>query len=225
MTAALASTHAGALLPSGRARRPIDAWRRRSRIIRFWRRALPAAIAVIVIGVLLQLAAQGLAGASPSGVIAEAEIRIVNPRFLGRDAQGRAFELTAREAIRVPDDETQIRLIQPNIVLQDADGPLTVRSRQGVWRERDEVAVLTGEVVMVDQAAGTTFQTEQAVVETRIDRVWGNTPVVGTGPDGRVSANRYALYNRGDRVVLRGDVRIRMNNGGSMGRAAEVGLR
>jgi|GEM_PF-672457 len=206
-------------------RSAIAAWRRRSVLIRFWRRALPLAIAAIVLAIGGQLAVRGFQAVAPVDEPEQAEIRIVNPRFIGRDQGGRAFVLEATEAVRVRGDDTLIRMVEPRLTLQGQGRPITVRSRIGWWRERDEVAIMRGTVIMNDPVAGSTFRTEEAIVNTRTDVITGNSPIDGSGPTGRISAQRYTIYDQGQRIVLRGAVQGRLNNGAGVPGASQAGLR
>lgn len=203
-------------------RSAIEAWRRRSGLIRFWRRALPAILGLIVLAVVGQLVVRGVLSATAPKDDAPSEIRIVNPRFLGRDQQGNAFTLTATDGVRVPGQEGLIRLNNPRLVLRGGDRPMTVTSRLGWWRERDEVAVMRGQVVMVNPAEGSTFRTEEALINTQNDVVSANSPITIVTRTQRISAQSYALYDGGDRVVLRGSVRARINNGVRLGAASSA---
>lgn len=207
-------------------RSAIDAWRRRSRLIGLWRTALPIIVGLVVLGVVGQLVFRGVVSAvQQNEEEAVSEIRIVNPRFLGRDQRGRAFVLEATDAVRDPRNPQIIRLRQPRLTLQGNGRPLRVRSLSGIWRESDEVAVMVGQVVVTDQRDGSVFRAEELIASTRTDVMWGRLPVTAVGPDSRVSAQSYAIYDQGERIVLRGQVRAHLNNGFRGGGGPSLGAR
>src|SRR5262252_6045615 len=84
-------------------RTTIQAWRRRSRVVRALRILFPALIA---------LNGQPLQAGSPND-----PIRLVNPRFVGRDTRSRAFVLTAATATRDPNDFQKVYLDRPALIL------------------------------------------------------------------------------------------------------------
>ena len=181
-------------------------WRKRSHMIRFFRRALPAAIATILLALLAWVVLQAIRSPGP----AENEsvsIRMVNPRFRGLDDEGRAYVMAARTAARDSRDFHRVLLTGAFLSLDTRDGrPLTVRAERGVYHERSLVMVLEGKV-HVEDPSGWVFDTERAVVETERNVISGDTPVQGVGPMGRIAGSSYVIYNRGERVVVRGNVR------------------
>lgn len=90
---ALARRTLGGPLPRGKARR-------HSILVRILRVLLPA-IMVGVVGLLATLiAAHAIKREAAAQRDANTPIRMVNPRFFGRDSLGRAYVLAAREATR-----------------------------------------------------------------------------------------------------------------------------
>ena len=188
-------------------------WRKRSGLIRLWRLALPGAIGVLVLGFIGQLAVRAVT-AQVAEQVQASEIRIVDARFLGRDSRGRQFEMRAREAVRVPSDPGAVRMFNPRLTVSRGDGrPVVVTSRDGYWNDRDQVARMTGDVVLTDPTQGYVFRTQEAVSDTRADTITGSQPVDGQGPFGHISAQSFAVYDQGARVVLEGQVRARLNQG------------
>jgi hypothetical protein len=60
--------------------------------------------------------------------------------------------------------------------------------------------------VRYSDGQGWRFLTKNAVVDTRKDIVTGRQGIEGEGPSGLFKADRYVIYNRGDRVILSGNV-------------------
>ena len=187
-------------------------WRRRSHLIHFMRRALPALMAAILLGLLVSIAVQTLGRrAEPQGEIA---VRMLNPRFRGRDDEGRAYVLAAKTAVRDNANFQRILLENPELELQtDADHPpMRVTARTGVYLENLQLMTLRGDV-RLSEANGWRFRTEEAVVDTRRDVISGNRRLEGESPTRKISGDTYAIYNRGERVILRGNVRSTLSGG------------
>ena len=180
--------------------------RAHSRLVRLMRWLLPAAIVALlaVLGAFVAMEARRSEAAKPREI--PTEIRMVGPRFLGRDDSGRAFNLSARQAARNDSDMREVILSFPVMTL-DVDGahPKTLTADNGVYREDTRLLRLNGHV-QVDDATATSAATDQAVVDTRAGTVTGTTPVAGTGMLGHVQAHSYEVLDKGQRVILRGGV-------------------
>jgi lipopolysaccharide export system protein LptC len=81
-------------------RADFERWRRRSRLIRALRIILPGSIALIFAGLIGSVAWSTFNAQPRAGQGNEEPIRLVAPRFIGRDDKGRAFVLTAESAVR-----------------------------------------------------------------------------------------------------------------------------
>ncbi len=187
-------------------------WRERSRQIRFWRRALPVVIAVIAALLVLWIGGRSvIVKLTSAGAGKETQgVRMVNPRFYGRDSSNRAFVLGATEASRDLANARTVTLAGPNVTL-DADGvnPTHVQANRGVYREDQRRLTLDGGVLLKD-GRGYNFTTPSAQVDTTTGQVVGNSGVKGDGPLGRITASSYGVYDRGKRIVMKGDVRARI---------------
>jgi lipopolysaccharide export system protein LptC len=129
-------------------------------------------------------------------------ITIVNPRFEGHDNQDQPYVVTADTATRRPENLDMTDLFAPR--MQDQNGTLA-RAREGIWDKEGEILDLYGDVRITD-AAGYTFETERARIYASENRVEGETPLSGYGPIGEVRADKYEVLDRGDRIVLKGNV-------------------
>jgi len=192
--------------------RDMRRWRRRSLLIAALRRILPLLIIAIAVlfggwvmfGGLISGGA-GVHSAPPSS------IHMTNARFLGRDAQGHAYVLTAIEAARDNTDFQKITLTNPTLTM-DSDGlkPTRLSADVGVYREDNRILLLNGHVSVRD-SQDDSFLTEQAIVDTVNGAVAGKSPVSGQGPTGSIRADSYAIYDRGQRLVFQGKVHSRVN--------------
>ncbi len=202
---------AGAPTLESRRERGLARWRARSRLIRRLRLALPAAIAAVlllltgwvVVGTILARMGE----ARPAG---QALIHMTNAHFFGRDSGGRPYVLGAAEASRDDKDLKLITLKLPTLTL-DAGGerPSHISADDGFYREDDRLLRLRGHVAL-QTADGDIFRTDQAIADTVHGSVEGPSPVFGVGPTGEISAENFSVYDRGARVVFRGEVHSRM---------------
>ena len=208
--AALETAHAGAGTGSAakRAQRMAQ-WRRRSALILSLRKVLPAVMAAIVVLLTGWVIVKGLLSHIVDVNGAAASIHMTNARFFGRDGAGRAYVLGANEASRVNGDILKIDLKGP-ILTFGAGGPSEthISANQGVYREDDHILRLSGHVVLRDPS-GNVFNTDQAVIDTVHGTVVGKQNVSGVGPTGAITADTFAVYDQGKRVVFTGDVHSR----------------
>jgi lipopolysaccharide export system protein LptC len=196
--------------PAVKLRRQRESARRqvRSRRIQFWRKALPLVIAGVAGLLVLWIGGRSLiVKLSSSSGTSNSGVRMVNPRFYGRDSSNRAYVLGASEASRDLKNGKTVTLAGPQVTL-DADGtsPTHVQAKRGVYREDQRKLSLEGEVRLT-QSGGFSFSTPSAVVDTTSGLVSGQAGVKGDGPLGRIAASSYGVYDRGRRIVLKGDVR------------------
>ncbi len=186
-------------------------WKRRSRRVAFWRRALPWLMVAIVVGVGGWIGVRALVSAI-SQRDASNVIRMTNPRFFGRDNKGRSFVLTAREAARESGDQSRITLNKPGLQL-DLGRPERAKanSATGFYQESTRELELNGGVTFND-GRGNIFTSKKALIDTKTGAVKGESEVTGQGPLGRITASSYAIFDDGSRAVFTGGVRARLTN-------------
>jgi lipopolysaccharide export system protein LptC len=189
----------------------VTQWRRRSRLIHLFRRALPIGIGSVFVLMLGWVLLRSLLANLPDLATNGAVVRMTNPRFYGQDAQGRSFVLGAHEAERDARGKDVIRLYDPMLKL--STGPsrtMEVTAKTGVYDTGTRLARLAGGVNVRDTGQGYHLQTGEARIDTKTGVVSGNSTVKGQGPLGQISASSYAIYDQGARVVFDGGVRSRI---------------
>lgn len=187
-------------------------WRKRSQLIHFFRRALPAAIVVVGAALLLWVVGKSV-WSSFTGLKASegAQIRVTNARFYGQE-EGRSFVLAAREAVRASAATQLVTLTGPTLKLNNPDNkPTDARAAKGVYDQRTQRVGLTGGVRVSDAGSGYRFSTERTTIDTRTGVVSGDSPVRGSGPLGQITASSYAITDNGTRMTFKGNVRARIN--------------
>jgi lipopolysaccharide export system protein LptC len=207
----LKAGHSPAMDPQ-RLAKAMERWRRRSRLIRFWRKALPALMVLISAGVLTQVVVRTVFGAH-GPTAREQEIRMLSPKFFGRDQSGRPYTVTAKDAVRDPVHNERVSLNQPHMVLQSLNGdpPTTVYSATGLYNETTKMLALDGQVHL-DDGKGDLFISEHALVDTDAGTVDGRSPVTGTGPLGQTAASSYAVKDKGKDILFIGHVKSHIVN-------------
>ncbi len=140
-------------------------------------------------------------------------IRMLGPKFFGRDQSGRPYTITAVDAVRDPVHSERVALNQPHMVLQQLNGdpPTIVYSATGLYNENTHMLALDGQVHL-DDGKGDIFVSEHALVNTDAGTVDGRSPVTGTGPLGQTSSSSYAVKDRGKDILFIGNVKSHIVN-------------
>lgn len=195
---------------AARHRREMERWRRRARMIGFFRRALPAAVAAVLLVLAGWVLIRGALSKISDARDGAASIHMTNAHFFGRDGDGHGYVLGAREAVRDDADFQRIQLSGALLSLNaDTATQTQISADRGVYRENDRILRLSGQVTFRD-GSGDTFVTEQAVVDTINGTITGPSKVRGTGPTGVIAADAFEIFDRGQRMVFSGDVHSRL---------------
>lgn len=190
-------------MPRGKARA-------HSRFVRFLRVLLP----LIMVGVIGALAGLVIAHAVRRHAAAHQDaatpIRMTNPHFFGRDNQGRAFTLGARQAARDAAALQVVLLDFPNLIL-DVGGPhpSNLSADSGIYHEDTRMLFLRGHVRGAN-ATGARFATDNAVINTRTGSVVGPGALGAENGQGSVTSNSYDVLNKGETVIFKGGVHARL---------------
>jgi lipopolysaccharide export system protein LptC len=194
-----------------RRRKPIQLWRRRARVIRALRILLPTLIAAIILA-LAGMVVWNAIMAEPALIgSADQPIRLVNPRFVGRDDKGRAFVLTANTATRDQKDYQKVYLDKPALILdEEGPDPLKITAASGVYHEASRKLEVSGGVKL--SGAQAAFETAASLFDTKTGELVGSGPIQGAGPLGDITAKSYGVYEKGGRMVFKGGVHTRLNS-------------
>ena len=188
----------------------IRRWKRRSRLIRALRIILPALIVFTLGGLAVTVAYNTLARQPTTPTSSDEAIRLVNPRFVGRDERGRAFVLTAVSATRDPHDYQRVILDKPALVLdEEGPDPLRITGGAGVYHEGNRKLEVSGGVHL--SGAKAAFETAASLFDTRTGELVGSGPIQGSGSLGEITAKSYGVYDKGDRMVFKGGVHTRLD--------------
>ena len=182
-----------------------------SRLVRVLRVVLPMIMAGVIALLTWLVIAHAVRRQAAAHKDASTPIRMVNPHFFGRDTQGRAFTLGARQAARDETSFQTVLLSYPSVTLDvNSVHPSTLTADSGVYHEDTRLLFLKGHV-HADNAKQSRFATDEATVNTRTGTVVGGAPLSSQTPVGDLKANSFDVYDKGDRVVFKGGVHARLN--------------
>jgi lipopolysaccharide export system protein LptC len=189
----------------------IRRWKRRSRLIKGLRILLPGLIFLTLAALAVTVAYNTLARDPVAPSSSDQPIRLVNPRFVGRDERGRAFVLTAVSATRDPQDYQRVLLDKPALVLdEEGPDPLRITGGAGVYHEGTRTLEVSGGVHL--SGAKAAFETAESLFDTRTGELVGSGPIQGSGSLGEITAKSYGVYDKGDRMVFKGGVHTRLDS-------------
>jgi lipopolysaccharide export system protein LptC len=188
----------------------IQRWRRRSRVIHVLRIVLPALIALILAALAAMVGYNSFTARPTHPASSNDPIRLVNPRFVGRDDRGRPYVLTAASATRDNQEYQKVYLDRPALVLDDqGPDPLRITAAKGVYHEDTRKLEVSGGVRLAGATAA--FDTAASLFDTRTGELVGSGPIHGAGPLGEIEAKSYGVYDKGARMVFKGGVHTVLN--------------
>ena len=139
-----------------------------------------------------------------------------SPRFSGRDSEGRAFEVVAATATQPRSDDKALLLESPTAKSGvGAPDMLSVRAQSGLYATDDRTLDLTGGVLL-SRGRGSdliAFSAPSARLLLNEHAVVTDQGVTGAGPMGLLSAKALRADEETGRIVLNGDVRVRLYAG------------
>lgn len=186
--------------------RAVERWRRRSRIVAFWRTVLPASILAIVLAIGGWIVARGLVERPLAELEVSKNIEMKAPRFYGVDGRDRTWVLAAVKAVRDPADEGRVKLESPSFIL----GAGSVRANEAHWAPDSTEIVMRGDVRMIG-GDGARMETQEALIDTRRGTITNSrSPEAGRveieNNMGAITADDYVIGKNGA-VTFRGRVR------------------
>jgi lipopolysaccharide export system protein LptC len=181
---------------------------RHSRNVRWFRRAIPVSLLVILGGLAanayfrpLQMVAT-LPGDVGQSVIAGAagpKFNMEAPRLGGFTRDGRPYDMTARAAVQDTANPGVLELegIVAHIAMQDSS-KVEIRSATGVYDTKTEAVVLKKDVVITTTAY--VVHLADAKVDNKGGRITSNSPVAVTMATGTINANGLEVLENGDLI-------------------------
>lgn len=185
--------------------------RRHSRRIRLARVLLALAILTIASVVGAYAIRNGLAPrAGELAALTGDDVRMVNPRFTGRDSAGSPFVVTADAAVRGSEGPRLTDLESPRLEFHGGEHTSSiVIAERGVYNRDENWLELFGDV-RYESDNGYVFKTSHARIYPSEGRIVGERVIEGGGPMGMLRADGFEILDSGDRIVFEGGVLARM---------------
>lgn len=136
------------------------------------------------------------------------EVSVLNPRWNGVDNEDRPFTVTADLVSQSKLDRNlyELELPKADITLKDETW-LALTARAGRFFYEEQQLELTGDVDMFHDQ-GFEIRTETASIDLKTKDAWGDSPVEGHGPAGRLNAEGFRITLEGARIIFTGKSRL-----------------
>jgi lipopolysaccharide export system protein LptC len=180
-------------------------------VVRVLRWLLPSIMVSVVAALVGLVVSHAIRRQDAAHRDAALPIEMVDPHFYGRDSQGRAYTLRARQAARDEQSFQRVLLSYPSVTLYtDATHASTMTADTGVYHEDTRMLYLKGHV-LADNARSSRFATDEALVNTRTGSVTSPSALSSRTAVGDLQSNGFDVFDKGDRVVFKGGVHARLN--------------
>ncbi len=132
--------------------------------------------------------------------VKDQQLRMVQPRYQGADAQGRPYIVTATTATQDPANQKLIHLVQPKGDMQFDNGTWGFLSAdRGLYNEDTKMLHLVGHVSIYSNR-GYEFHGLVADIDINAGTAVSNQPVHGQGPMGLIASKTFNAYDKGNRM-------------------------
>jgi lipopolysaccharide export system protein LptC len=190
---------------------------RHSRRIRILRIAVPAAVALLALGVTaFVLVANPLRMLAKlpidigSVVVSGTKIMMQSPRLAGFTNENRRYDLTAQAAGQdlAKPDLVELQGIRATMELQD-DASVETTARNGLYNTKTELLTLTNDIVVKSTNGYEAFLSE-AVLDMRAGKIVSDKPVLVKTSTLNINANGVEVSDRGNLLRFEGGVTVLM---------------
>ncbi len=135
-------------------------------------------------------------------------LRMVQPRYSGIDKDNRPYVLTADAATQKSQADDLVSLDLPRADMTTNSGNwVEITGYTGAYQTQPQLLDLYGDVELY-QDRGNEFHTDSARLDIANGSAVGTDPVVGQGPFGHVTAEGFAMYQRGEIIDFTGKTNL-----------------
>ncbi len=199
---------AGVLAPAEEVARRAEAlarWRKRSELVHFYRRALPATMGALAAICVSWIAVRSLIAHFHTAPDV-ATIHMLHPIYYGRNDDGQPYKMSASLAVQNNTDPDRIALTDPSYTQTTAaPAPEVVTADRGVYHKAAKLLDLYGHVRATD-GKDNHFESDFAHVDMNKSDVSGKVPMYAYGPSGTLRAQSYMILNKGQHMYFIGAV-------------------
>ncbi|QPF84868.1 LPS export ABC transporter periplasmic protein LptC [Bradyrhizobium genosp. L] len=201
---------------------------RHSRMVRFLRVAVPAAVAVSL-GVIFYISVFNpfkeviakLPVDMDNMVVSGTKITMESPHTAGFSADGRPYEMWAKAAIQDVTDPDHVELKTIRAKVAQGDGSIvTMDGRTGFFDQKKQLLDLRKDIFL-QSSTGYEARLTQAFVDMNKNTVTSDEHVDVKLLDGTLTSDRIRIYNGGELVRFEGTVVMHLNHLGDNSPPAE----
>ncbi|HEY4134410.1 MAG TPA: LPS export ABC transporter periplasmic protein LptC [Alphaproteobacteria bacterium] len=141
--------------------------------------------------------------------IGDAErLRMVSPRYTGRDENNLPYEVTADSANQDTPKADDIGLEGPKADMTLSDGTwIAIEAPEGNYGQKTQMLDLSGGVNLFHDS-GYEFNSPTARVDLAKGNAEGHEPITGHGPFGEVEGEGFQLIDKGKTIIFTGKARV-----------------
>lgn len=143
---------------------------------------------------------------SKSGRMEDSAPNMINPRYQGLDSQNRPFTITADIATQVDSEHVTLKNLNADMTVKDSAW-LALSAKDGHLALKTKQLELARDIYMFYEG-GYEMRAQKAHVDMQKGEVQGQSAVEGQGPPGLLSADNFAIYDEGKRLVFTGHVKL-----------------
>ena len=184
-----------------------------SRFVSFMKIVLPA-LAFIVIALIVawpQINSSELGfriGVTLMKLTGDENPSMINPRYVGTDADRQPFSITADLARNIANGGTEVNLVMPKADMTLKDGTwLVLSANDGIFYKGLNKLELEGAVTLYHDS-GYEFFTKRASVNLKTGTARSHDPVNGQGPFGQLNAAGFHMIDKGKIIYLLGKSKL-----------------
>ncbi len=192
-----------------RAGKPITAvGRRYSRFVGIMKVALPLAALCL----MLVIAAWPVLQDQEQPMVEALEkqpdvLQVAGPVLVGTDQEDRPYSIAADRANQGPEGPHIVELTRPEGEIATASGiRISLNADVGRFDRDSKQLHLMGDVLLSSDD-GHRFATDDAYVDMETQSAWGDQPVEGEGPSGKIEAEGFRIEDNGATVTFTGQSR------------------
>ena len=187
---------------------------RHSRVVRFYRGAIPVSLIVILASIAAiayfqpQRFLAKLSVDPAKVVVSGTKINMEAPKLGGFTRDGRPYELTATAAAQDLTNPTLLELkdVRAKIAMQDKS-TVELTAASGLYDTKGDTMLLRTNVV-VTSSAGYSVRLNEAKLDVKTNRIISDQPVDVALSNGTVKANRLEVSDNGDTMLFEGNVDV-----------------
>jgi len=187
---------------------------RHSRMVRFYRGAIPVSLIAIMATIAAAayfkpLKMMTTLPVDPGRVVVSGtKINMEAPKLGGFTRDGRPYDLTARAAAQdlANPGVLELKDVHARVAMQDKN-TVEVTAATGVYDTKGDAMVLKGDVV-VTSTAGYSVQMNEAQIDVKTNRIVSDKSVVVTLSNGTIKSRRMDVSENGDLMRFTGDVDV-----------------